>query len=239
MCGNHLSTKEVISIQRSTSAGPCCGQSLSPWPLGVPQLSLSFNPPLLADASLDEAGGVYNNLSKPSHTQDWDVVEVADLTCRWAVRTASLPPSPTGIIRGLLLAEPTHRCERWLPVNTQDSGPQWGPGQTALDWELGELGSNCSSVWLSQGQSTSLCLFSHPQNQAHHSTFPSSGILSARWFTLKYETISSGGKGRSVTGQWVFWKHNPSSKTDFGAGADLRGLPSPCLGRACNNVITF
>lgn len=67
MYANHLSTKEAISIKRSMST--CCGQSFSPWPPGVPQLSPSFKPSLLADASLDEAGGIYSNLSKPSHTQ--------------------------------------------------------------------------------------------------------------------------------------------------------------------------
>lgn len=69
MHGNYLSIKEVISIKKPMSARPCCAQSFSSWPPGVPQPSSSFHQPLLADVSLDEAGGVCTSLSKAFHAQ--------------------------------------------------------------------------------------------------------------------------------------------------------------------------
>lgn len=136
MATNHLSTKEAVSIQRSMSTGPCCGQSLFPWPPGVPQLSLSSNLLLLTDVSLEEAGGVCNNLSKPSHTQDWDMVPKSGrLNLQVGYQTALLPSSLTSIVRGFLSAEPTLRCERWLPVNTQGHNGVWGKEHRADSWE--------------------------------------------------------------------------------------------------------
>ena len=50
-------------------------------------------------------------------------------------QTAPLPSSPTSIIRGFLSAEPTLRCERWLPVNTQGHNGVWGKEHRADSFE--------------------------------------------------------------------------------------------------------
>lgn len=70
MHGNYLSTKEVISIKWSMSARPCCGQSFSSWPPGILQPSSPCHQLLLADASLDEGGGICNHLFKNFLAQD-------------------------------------------------------------------------------------------------------------------------------------------------------------------------
>lgn len=153
-------------------------------------------------------------------------------------QTALLPPWPTSIITGFLSAEPTLRCERWLPVNTQGHNRVWGKEHwTGSGEHCVPTVAPCDSPKATP--LLSACFVTH---RIKHIIQHSQVLEFSVWGGLSLNVIQSvqgGGKGGQSWGRES--SENIPHPLNLTSELVLTccGLPSSGLGRACNNVITF